>query len=177
MENRQWGNIALRGKALRVLEDVHSNDNIASLGDIMKRNDFTYHEFKPDAKNETKDLLGAVEYGSKKIYVNAEMPGNERHFTLAHEIGHMFLHPENQLDFRKSNQKKSITESEANVFAYELVMPLFKFAREYKELKGNIYKLSERFFVPEKNVKRRIEFLKKQISDGRIDDFIGEQNA
>lgn len=170
---KRWGNIALRGKALRTLEDVQSNDNVANLSEIIKSKFFTYHEFTPSINNKTNNLLGAVEYNSKKIYVNAEMPANERHFTLAHEIGHIFIHPqENQIDLRVSNPEKCDKESEANVFAYELVMPLFKFIKAYKEFNGDIYSLSECFFVPEKNVRKRIEFLQKQIDAGIIDDFI-----
>jgi len=174
MENtKRWGNIALRGKALRILEDVQSNGNIANLSKIIKSKGFTYHEFTPSMQNKTNDLLGAVEYNSKRIYVNAEMPANERHFTLAHEIGHIFLHPqENQIDLRISNPEKSDKESEANVFAYELVMPLFRFIKAYKEFNGDTYSLSKCFFVPEKNVRKRIEFLQKQIDAKKIDNFI-----
>jgi Zn-dependent peptidase ImmA (M78 family) len=170
---KRWGNIALRGKALRILEDVRSNGNIVNLGKIIDNEGFTYHEFNPNIKDKTSNLLGAVEYNSKRIYVNYEMPANERHFTLAHEIGHIFLHPqENQIDLRVSNPKKSDKESEANVFAYELVMPLFRFIKMYKELNGDVGSLSNVFFVPEKNVKRRVDFLKKQIKAKIIDDFI-----
>jgi Zn-dependent peptidase ImmA (M78 family) len=173
INTKRWGNIALRGKALRILEDVGSNDNVANLSEIIKSKYFTYHEFKPNINDKTINLLGAVEYNSKRIYVNYEMPANERHFTLAHEIGHIFLHPqENQIDLRISNPKKSDKESEANVFAYELVMPLFRFIKMYNEFNGDIRSLSKVFFVPEKNVKRRIDFLKKQIHIGIIDNFI-----
>lgn len=176
MKNKKrWGNIALRGKALRILEDIGSNDDVANLSDIIKSKNFTYHEFIPSIENKTNNLLGAVEYKLKRIYVNAEMPANERHFTLAHEIGHIFLHPkENQIDLRVSNPPKSDKESEANVFAYELVMPLFKFIKAYKNFNGDTYSLSEHFFVPEANVVKRIGFLQKQIDGGKIDDFMGK---
>lgn len=101
------------------------------------------------------------------------MHSNERNFTLAHEIGHIVLHPEqNHIDFRRSDQEKDIKESEANVFAYEL-MPLPKFIRAYKQHNGDVVSVAEEFFVPEKCVSRRVNFLKKQILDEKIYDFIG----
>ncbi len=171
---RKWGKIALRGKALRLLEDVNSRGEAADLNKIIDKYNFTYHEFNPDNEKEsTRDLLGAVDYKTKRIFVNSQMPGDERHFTLAHEIAHMVLHPnENQWDFRQKNQEKDNIESEANIFAYELLMPLSKFRRAYKETNGDIYALSDRFFVPEDKVNKRIEFLKKQINANIIDNFM-----
>jgi Zn-dependent peptidase ImmA (M78 family) len=170
---KRIGNIILRGRALRLLEDIGSDLNIADLKSVIDEYGFTYHEFTPTEKN--KALLGAVHYEDRKIYVNKYMPSNERHFTLAHEIGHIVLHPnQNHVDFRRSNQKKDPKESEANVFAYELLMPLPKFTRAYKRFNGNVMLIAEEFFVSEKCVGRRIDFLKKQILDKDIYDFIGQ---
>ncbi|OIR24892.1 ImmA/IrrE family metallo-endopeptidase [Bathymodiolus thermophilus thioautotrophic gill symbiont] len=166
------GNITLRSRALRLLEDVGSDLNIADLKAVIDKYGFTYHEFTPTKENAT--LLGAVQYEDKKIYVNKHMPSNERNFTLAHEIGHIVLHPQqNHTDFRRLAQEKDIKESEANVFAYELLMPLPKFIRVYKQHNGDVVSIAEEFFVPEKCVGRRIDFLKKQISNKNIYDFIG----
>lgn len=169
---KRIGNITLRSRALRLLEDIGSDLNIADLKSIIDEYGFTYHEFTPTKKNMT--LLGAVHYEDKKIYVNKHMPSNERHFTLAHEIGHIVLHPnQNHVDFRRSDQKKNAKESEANVFAYELLMPLPKFMRAYRQHNGDVISIAKEFFVPEKCVSRRIDFLKKQILNKKIYDFIG----
>lgn len=165
------GNILLRNKALRLLEDVGSTQNISNLKAVIDKYKFTYHEFTPSSENEL--LLGAVDHNDKKIYVNRDMAANERNFILAHEIGHIVLHPEeNHLDFKVANQKPNIKESEANVFAYELLMPLPKFIRIYQEYAGNIFIIAEKFFVPERYVAKKITFLKKQIEDKKIFNFI-----
>jgi Zn-dependent peptidase ImmA (M78 family) len=170
---KRIGNITLRSRALRLLEDIGSDLNIADLKSVIDKYGFTYHEFTPTEKNVT--LLGAVQYEDKKIYVNKHMPSNERHFTLAHEIGHIVLHPnQNHVDFRRSDQEKDTKESEANVFAYELLMPLPKFIRAYKKRNGDVILMAEDFLVPEKYVSRSICFLKKQILDNNIYDFIGQ---
>jgi len=171
MTTERTGNIILRSRALRLLEDIGSDLNIADLKSVIDKYEFTYHEFTPTGEN--MNLLGAVQYKEKKIYVNKYMPSNERNFTLAHEIGHIVLHPQqNHIDFRLSNQEKDIKESEANVFAYELLMPLPRFIRVYKQHNGDVVSIAEEFFVPEKYVSRRIDFLKKQINDKKIYDFI-----
>lgn len=167
---KRIGNIILRSRALRLLEDIGSDLNTADLKSIIDEYGFTYHEFTPTEKNMT--LLGAVHYEDKKIYVNKHMPLNERHFTLAHEIGHIVLHP-NHVDFRRSDQEKDNKESEANVFAYELLMPLPKFTRAYKRFNGNVMSIAKEFLVSEKCMGRRIDFLKKQILRKSIYDFIG----
>jgi Zn-dependent peptidase ImmA (M78 family) len=67
------------------------------------------------------------------IVVNANHHQNRRRFTIAHELGHYFLHrsfsnvffDESLLFFRdeKSTQGTKFQEIEANTFAAELLMP------------------------------------------------------
>ncbi len=181
-----WGNIALRGKALRLLEDVGSRGDATELNKILDKYHLTYHEFDSDkdGKDEKdirhlRNLLGAVQSTTKKIYVNRDMPGNERHFILGYEVAHITLHPnKDRWIFRQEGQEgqelqeKKHIKRETNVFAYELLMPLSKFKRAYTETNGDICALSERFFVPEDKINKRIGFLKKQIADNKIDNFM-----
>lgn len=53
---KRMGNITLRSRALRLLEDVGSNLNIADLKSVIDKYGFTYHEFTPTKENMT--LLG-----------------------------------------------------------------------------------------------------------------------
>ncbi len=169
---RKWGNIALRDKANRILREIKSFGNVAQLGQYLELKGYKYFEFEPDEKNNC--IKGAVDKKKKSIYVNADLAPNDKHFTLAHEIAHSILHPdERYVDYRKSKPEKNHTESEANVLAYELVMPLEKFKKSYNQYSGNVAELSRLFFVPETQVNKRIEFLKKQIDANKIDDFIG----
>ncbi len=170
---RKWGNIALRDKANRILREIESFGNIAQLGQYLKLNSYKYYEFEPNEDNNS--IKGAIDANQKKIWVNADLENSDKHFTLAHEIAHAELHSNKDegqhIDYRKNNQKSDPIESEANVLAYELVMPLEKFATAYHKVDGNKGKLSEVFLVPVVQVKRRIEFLKQQIRAEIIEDF------
>lgn len=93
-------------------------------------------------------LSGAIEYQEDKgfqIYVNRNKPSKRRYFTLAHELGHFFLHSEiikgekiiidgedalddSKILFRPDNISSIPiewleVEREANNFAASLIMP------------------------------------------------------
>lgn len=171
-QQRHWGNIALRDKATRILREIDSYANIAQLGNFIEKNNYKYYEFEPNQSNNS--IKGAIDKEQKRIWINADLAGSDKHFTLAHEIAHAVLHPDNKyIDYRKNNQTRDPIESEANVLAYELVMPLYKFQKAYIEKSADIEKLADIFFVPIAQVKKRIEFLKQQIKDQKIEDFIG----
>ena len=66
-----------------------------------------------------------------EIVVSKNQPKNRRNFTIAHELGHLFLHMGYKIDPMKWNNQKntyyrkgySIQEYEANEFAAALLMP------------------------------------------------------
>ena len=91
---------------------------------------------------EDEAVSGATLYkdGKFSILVNADKHENRQHFTLAHELGHYFLHQdllqqeggfideEKQLDghailYRLDDARRDIIEIEANHFAASLIMP------------------------------------------------------
>ncbi len=81
------------------------------------------------------DISGVLirENGSNTIAVNSSHHINRQRFTLAHELGHFFLHEdmEEHVDqnlrvaWRNSDSSKAVNwpEIEANRFAAELLMP------------------------------------------------------
>lgn len=91
---------------------------------------------------EDENVSGATLYkdGKFSILVNADKHENRQHFTLAHELGHYFLHQdilkqdggfideEKQLDgskilYRLDDATRDEIETEANHFAASLIMP------------------------------------------------------
>lgn len=72
--------------------------------------------------------------GTALIGVNdSESPRRQR-FTIAHELGHFFLHPYNEafVDYRKSvNKPRTPKEREADVFAAALLMPRKEIAEDF----------------------------------------------
>lgn len=171
-----WGNIAVRNKAHKLLDKAQAIDyGPVRLLRVLEKIGLIYSEFTPDLDTQT--VLGAITHKEKTIYINSDEPATSRHMTLAHEIGHAVLHPDECLiDFRSTSQNhlsnEEITrEREANVFAHELTLPYPEFVDIYKQFTGDVKKIAEHYLVPTKNVKTRIEFLKKQITENRIDDF------
>ena len=90
------------------------------------------------------EISGAIGWNTKdkkfEIFVNKEKPQNRQNFTLAHELGHYFLHQEiiqkedalidsedildsNTTLFRNDVVSSSEIEKEANNFAASLLMP------------------------------------------------------
>jgi Zn-dependent peptidase ImmA (M78 family) len=174
MNIQKWGNIALRDKANKILLNIDSHGYVAQLGKFIDEYDYKYYEFETNKNNNT--IKGAIDETNKRIFVNSDLANDAKHFTLAHEIAHAVLHPaDNQhIYYRKPLQEKDSEhiESEANVLAYELVMPLEKFKEAYIKYSANIEKLSKEFFVPIVQVEKRIVFLKQQIQDKIIKDFM-----
>lgn len=84
--------------------------------------------------------------GGSVIGVNALHPPVRQRFTIAHEIGHLLLHPRDNFHLDKfspiqfRNQRSSTgedeTEIEANQFAAELLMPEDMVRREVAPLLG-----------------------------------------
>lgn len=71
-------------------------------------------------------------------------------FTIAHEIGHYFLHylyPEETQPVVFGRGASNQAETEANVFAASLLMPEDQFKTLYKELSNDWWAISEHFEV------------------------------
>lgn len=79
------------------------------------------------------DMSGALkrEQGGWRIYINRQDSPTRQLFTLAHELGHFFLHRQEEEEFvdgalvmnRDEDGKYGKKELEANEFAGNLVMP------------------------------------------------------
>ena len=73
-----------------------------------------------------------------EIVVSQLQPENRRNFTIAHELGHLFLHMGYKIDADRWNSQQStyyrkggsVQEHEANEFAAALLMP----RKEYKKI-------------------------------------------
>ncbi len=70
--------------------------------------------------------------GIKIIGVNKHHPRSRRRFTIAHELGHMFLHKQDTVSYDEASillrlghvaDTVDSKEIEANIFAAELLMP------------------------------------------------------
>ncbi len=90
------------------------------------------------------------------VHINQNLNDREVRLTLAHEIGHVLLHPTSNTYFLRSKTRFSVGsfEHEANLFAVFFLITdeeLF----EYREF--SISQLSAVFGIPEELVRLRVE--------------------
>lgn len=108
-----------------------------------------------------------VEGEIKEIYINNAHADTRSKFTIAHELGHFFLHEDilrkkgKIISFRGNYQNMDETiEKEADLFAAELLMPkdiMYEIIKD--ESKNNLEYLSKHFGVSKPAMSRRIEEL------------------
>lgn len=101
-------------------------------------------------EEELGDISGLIfREGSQVIIgVNSGHHENRKRFTIAHEIGHFYLHAQNPLFIDKvfavklrdhlSSEAISLDEIEANAFAAELLMPAQMLRRDLKQISSNV---------------------------------------
>jgi len=113
--------------------------------------------------------------GSAVIGVNSSHNIQRQRFTIAHEIGHLLLHTDENLHVDKnfpiglrnelSGQAVNENEIEANQFAAALLMPRDLIAKDVKPLIGEdvlfaIRKLSKKYKVSEQAMSIRLSSLR-----------------
>ncbi len=101
------------------------------------------------------------------IGINNKEPLKRQRFTIAHELGHYFLHPNKNafVDYR-DNQKniiRGIKEVQANIFAAAMLMPSSFLLEDYKKISKNglleekdIKLLADKYQVSEDAMKIRL---------------------
>lgn len=105
---------------------------------------------------------------------NSEAPVRQR-FTIAHELGHFFLHPQKDtfVDYRdnKKDVMRTVKERQANMFAAALLMPRKNLTKDFKNLaKGGLSDeelrraLIDRYEVSDDAMRFRLRDLGLQLS-------------
>lgn len=73
------------------------------------------------------DIRGFYQYFQRNhiIYIDENLPDNEKTFVCAHELGHMFMHKKSNAVYMdtKTYFNTNRYEIEANTFAAELLIP------------------------------------------------------
>ncbi len=95
-----------------------------------------------------KEISGVIDHTEKKISVAKDDPPQRSRFTVAHEIGHAVLHPQqDHIDYRQK-YIFDIKEQQANRFAAALLMPSIEFKKIFK-LFGDYSQIASYFGVSE----------------------------
>lgn len=113
--------------------------------------------FKTVAFKGKPDVAGAIHYENKTIYVNGDDCVERQRFTLAHEIGHAVLHPqESVMDFRRQmDPPRDRKEIEANNFAANLLMPKDAFSEVWAKAPDKVVMAASYFAVSPSAAKYR----------------------
>lgn len=107
------------------------------------------------------------ELGDFTVFVPRLTSPRRDRFTIAHELGHYFLHyarpgMTGEMVFNRGGSDRA--ETEANFFAAALLMPTVQFAAEWKRTDGDVLVLSRIFDVSPRAVEVRASVL--GLSDG-----------
>ncbi len=81
-----------------------------------------------------------------------------KRFTLAHELGHLFLH-KTGTEFTDLSFSGSIQETEANFFAINLLCPFWMLDPIARYLKYDVEKLCKIFLVTKQAMINRLQYL------------------
>lgn len=109
-------------------------------------------------------ISGMMNFSTNTIYINNQEHPKRGNFTIAHELGHYFLHRDYYLKnpdkyevfYRKpvNSQENSAMEGEANTFAANLLVPK-NILDKYHEI-ASIESLSNLFAVSEDIIRYRL---------------------
>jgi Zn-dependent peptidase ImmA (M78 family) len=100
-----------------------------------------------------KEVDGAFNKDKRTIFLSSKLPYPRAAFTIAHELGHYFLHDDRHKDifYRKDainlgDPEDKIDEQEANWFAASLLMPK-ELIDKYWPFLEDINAISDKFYV------------------------------
>jgi Zn-dependent peptidase ImmA (M78 family) len=97
------------------------------------------------------DISGLIYREGNQVIlgVNINHAETRKRFTIAHELGHYYLHANNQLFVDKvfavklrdhtSSEAVNIEEIEANAFAAELLMPTMYLQKDFQKLQPGVW--------------------------------------
>lgn len=114
------------------------------------------------AVGDSRESLHVNEVGNFTIYLPHMTSSRRDRFTIAHELGHYFLHylhPKREAAASFGRGERNTVETQANVFASSLLMPAEQFKKEWKRHSGNARALATIFDVSPNAVLVRAEVL------------------
>jgi Zn-dependent peptidase ImmA (M78 family) len=138
--------------ALEVLEKYEIAEPVVDVLKIARGEGIQVKEL--DLTEKYADVAGFYNDEDKTIYVQAGDPPSRKLFTIAHELGHIFLkHPNYSVLYRipRNDTKYRWEEKEANSFAAHLLMPDFllkEYLAKYSLTTNDYLKMSKFFGVP-----------------------------
>lgn len=132
-----------KAKALETWTNILDKIIPVKLNDLIKKLDIKVLEA------DLGTILGITRMdncGHCLILYNKNMPDTRNRFTVAHEIGHIILE---HISYNGSSSqlKGKLQETEADVFAGNLLVPISDLRKFLKEKNRSIKELTERYWV------------------------------
>ncbi len=154
---------SIENKAWEVLDQNNIAKPVVDVTKIAKGIGFSVREIT--MPREYLDVAAFHDNTKKVIYVAAKDKPTRKLFSIAHELGHIFLgHKNYEVLFRIPNKEGAYpkNEKEANSFAAKLLMPEFmvrEYLDKYNLTKGDYKKMSNIFGVPIVAMRETLEHL------------------
>ena len=155
-------------RAREVLNEFYGNQKITLPVDVIgiaHRNHIDVYRARFEDNVLKDNVYGFIERQGNdiRIVVNAENAATRRRFTVAHELGHFFLHHDQNSDLKYLDLRSTRStpeESQANQFAAELLMPEAQLREEYDKLMfPTVEALANKFYVSKLAMKYRLSNL------------------
>lgn len=145
---------------LSVFGNIESIEPPINISEIIRK--YNFHLKVGRFKQE--NVVGAYDRAASTIYVNSDDPYPRQVFTVAHELGHYFLHRSKtqeifyRTELTKLDGENPPEESQANWFAASLLMPK-AIVIKYWGLTHDVEKLANIFGVSPSAVYFRLKNL------------------
>lgn len=101
-------------------------------------------------------MLMSNEAGDANVYFRAADTREQKRFTMAHELGHLMLHPTGLAFHDTMEPSRAPREVEANSFATSLLMPWDRVKLVAQQENFSIKRLARHFQVTEAMMERRL---------------------
>lgn len=112
------------------------------------------------AKLAVTGVLDPTDAHDVRIHVNATDSAVRQRFTIAHELGHLMLHPLS-VQYRDyiTSSRGGLKERQANRFAVDLLMPEWLVRPAFRWLSGDLEQLADYFEVSKPAMEIRFQEL------------------
>ncbi len=155
----------IEARALRVLDDNDIIKPVVDVAKIAKSKDINIKEIAMPTEYNN-DVAGFYDKDKKVIYVEITDSPQRKLFSIAHELGHVFLNHQNATVLYRITRKDTLYSKEeraANSFAAHLLMPEFmlrEFMVKYNLTRSDYKIMAGIFGVPVSSMRHTLLYLK-----------------
>jgi Zn-dependent peptidase ImmA (M78 family) len=154
----------------RKLLKLSQDEPVRNIINLLEDNGVIVYELDEIEKFDGVSFI--TDKGSPVIILNKNFSNDRKRYTLAHELGHILMHNENNFPIPSTRKK----EEEANTFASEFLMPEGEIRKSLRSLKmSELAELKSYWLTSMSSIIRRAKDL-KCIDDSRYRFFMIEMS-